>query len=169
MLRPYQIIIIIINKKQTTKQKTDTNSPRKKKFPLVYRCLKWKNNEVICKFRWVELTRLEVEFLQKEKKTKKANQAKKKKKKRRRIWVNNRWSCRCLADKSTASPVPLQHVDRRGREQTMRHRATVKATYKETVCVLPSLISAHYLCLSEDLWVRLLRKRWNAQRWNSCS
>lgn len=89
-----------------------------------------------------------MEFLQKEKKLKKANQARKKE---RRIWVHNRWSCRCLADKSTASPVPLQHVDRRGREQTMRHGATVKATYKETVCVLPSLISAHYLCLSEDL------------------
>lgn len=24
---------------------------------------------------------------------------------------------------------------------------------KEVECVLPSLISAHYLCLSEDLWV----------------
>lgn len=125
---------------------------------------------MICKFRWVELTRLEVEFLQKEK-TKKANQAKKKRKKEKRIWVNTRWSCRCLADKSTASPVPLQHVDwkGRGREQTMRHGAMVKATYKETVCVLPSLISAHYLCLSEDLWVRLLRKRWNTQRRNTYS
>lgn len=84
MLRPYQIIIIIINKKQTTKQKTDTNSPRKKKFPLVYRCLKWKNNEVICKFRKVELTRLEVEFLQKEKKLKKPIRPKKKKKKKKK-------------------------------------------------------------------------------------
>lgn len=71
------------NNKQKTNNKTKNGykfTKKKKKFPLVYRCLKWKNNEVICKFRWVELTRLEVEFLQKEKKLKKPIRPKKKKK-----------------------------------------------------------------------------------------
>lgn len=67
---------------------------------------------------------------------------------------------RCLADKSTASPVLQQHVRIKGDRKCIRHWTRLRsgAVSEEAERVLPSLINAHYLCLSEDLWVWLLRE-----------
>lgn len=48
-----------------------------------------------------------------------------------------------------------------GRENTWNNDhidVVSRAGNKEAECVLPSMISAHYLCFSVDLWVWLLKK-----------